>query len=247
MANLRLPACRLLIENAPRPGHWNMAVDEALLDSVLQGSLPTLRWYQWAQPTLSLGYFQPSAEVRDEPRWNGLAAVRRLTGGGAILHDREWTYSLVLPADQKFVRHPYDLYDRVHDAIIRWFASRGIVLQQRGVTRHQADEPLLCFLREDSHDIVCNGVKVLGSAQRRRKGALLQHGSLVYEHSRHAPELPGLTELSQPRDWLADIPSLAMSVAQELADTVASGELSAAETDCTERLAAERYHTIDQR
>ena len=247
MANLRLPACRLLIDVAPRAGHWNMAVDEALLDSVLQGSLPTLRWYQWAEPTLSLGYFQPAAEVREEPRWNGLAAVRRLTGGGAILHDREWTYSMVLPADQKLVRHPYDLYDRVHDAIIHWFATRGVVLQQRGVTRHQAVEPLLCFLREDSHDIVCNGVKVLGSAQRRRKGALLQHGSLVYEHSRYAPELPGLIELSGQRDWLTDVPSLAMAVARELAETVETGDLSAAQYARAEQLATERYHTIDQR
>src|ERR1700736_340121 len=92
-------AWRLLLD-PPAAGGWNMAVDEVLLDGVAEGSAPpTLRFYEWAPPCLSLGYFQPFEVVDvDGCRSLGVDVVRRPTGGRAILHDRELTYSVALPA-----------------------------------------------------------------------------------------------------------------------------------------------------
>lgn len=240
--------CRLFIETEPQPGRWNMAVDEALLDGVIAGAPPVMRWYQWSEPTLSLGYFQQFAEVQAHPRWQNTPVVRRLTGGGAILHDREWTYSCVIPASSTLVKHPYDLYDIIHNAIIDWFrTAAGISLSMRGVTQHHPVEPALCFLRADSHDICFDGQKVLGSAQRRRKGALLQHGSLILEQSPATPEIPGLCDLSQQRDFLTQRPALARFVAERLGLDVVAAELSDEEAASARLLERERYQTADQR
>ncbi len=207
-----------------------MAVDEALLKDLRPGDPAVLRWYRWAEPTLSLGYFQRPEDVAADSRWEGLPVVRRLTGGGAILHDDEWTYSCVLPPDQRLVRHPYELYDRIHEAIIAWFDQTwGLSLAQRGATYHAPAEPTLCFLREDSHDVCYTGRKVLGSAQRRRKGTLLQHGSLALRTSPRTPELPGLCELSGREDFLTGRDSLATFVARSLWDEVEPSRWSAAE------------------
>jgi lipoyl(octanoyl) transferase len=205
-----MPACRLIIEPEPHSGAWNMTVDGALLNGLGPGDPAVLRWYRWAEPTLSLGYFQRPEEVAAESRWEGLPVVRRLTGGGAILHDDEW-----------LIRHPYDLYDRIHEAIIAWFDQTwGLPLVQRGTTHHAPAEPTLCFLREDSHDVCYTGRKVLGSAQRRRKGTLLQHGSFALRTSPRTPELPGLCELTGREDFLTARESLATFVAQSLWDEV---------------------------
>ena len=89
--------CRLLID-PPGAGAWNMAVDEVLLEwSAEQGGC-CWRLYRWQEPTLSLGYFQPYDERRRHPASRDCPAVRRLSGGGAILHDAELTYSLVVPS-----------------------------------------------------------------------------------------------------------------------------------------------------
>src|SRR5438445_617792 len=83
--------CRL-IHDLPGDGPWNMAVDEALLEDAARSGRPTLRFYGWAEPTLSLGYFQPYAQRASHPPSSRCAVVRRPTGGGAILHDAELTY-----------------------------------------------------------------------------------------------------------------------------------------------------------
>src|SRR5437879_11737154 len=90
---------RLLLDK-PASGAWNLAVDEVLLDAVAAGAAPpTLRFYAWTPPCLSLGYFQPFDVVDVDGCWAlGVDVVRRPTGGRAILHDRELTYSVVLPA-----------------------------------------------------------------------------------------------------------------------------------------------------
>lgn len=241
--------CRLIIDAEPVEGRWNMAVDEALLESAIAGGPATLRWYRWQIPTLSLGYFQAAAELETRTEWQTLPRVRRLTGGGTILHDHEWTYSCVLPANQKIVKHPYDLYDVIHHAICRWFQEAlQLTLSLRGVTRHEATEPTLCFLRQDSHDVCYGSHKVLGSAQRRRKGALLQHGSLVLRRSAEAPELPGLCDLSDQPD-LADLQrqELAQSVAHVVGNPVVSSQLTTEEIRVAEELVQTRYAQFDQR
>lgn len=229
-----LPECRLLLETEPNSGAWNMAVDEALLETAVAEERATFRWYRWSEPTLSLGYFQNLKEIEAEPRWAGLPKVRRLTGGGAILHHHEWTYSLVIPAKLAIVRRPEDLYDVVHEAIVDCLRRCGYPATIRGKTRSHSPEPFLCFSRSDSHDVVLAGHKILGSAQRRRKGAILQHGSLLVRSSPTTPEHLGLTDLV-PSGSL-DQATLAM-VPQRLAQAVVSGSLSEKELESvTEKL-----------
>jgi len=95
MAGRAHPTCRLIVDR-PAPGAWNMAVDEALLDAAVEQGVAALRFYQWSEPTLSLGYFQRHADRDSHAASHDCTLVRRQSGGGAILHDRELTYSLTL-------------------------------------------------------------------------------------------------------------------------------------------------------
>ena len=123
-------------------GAWQMAVDEALLESAAERGVPTLRFYQWSEPTLSLGYFQHHADRLAHPDSRACPLVRRATGGGAIVHDVELTYSLALPGTHSFARESFALYGRVHQAIARaWLASASshtllINRRSRAAARH---------------------------------------------------------------------------------------------------------------
>src|SRR6185369_7453569 len=97
---------------------WNMAVDEVLLLDAAENGTAALRFYSWSEPTLSLGYFQRYSDREQHAASRACAIVRRQTGGGAILHDRELTYSLVLPEPHPFAKRSPQLYTTVHQAII---------------------------------------------------------------------------------------------------------------------------------
>src|SRR5262245_57717493 len=86
-----------LLSDPPAPGAWNMAVDEVLLTAAAASGQATLRFYTWNEPTLSLGYFQAAADRQQHAASLACTLVRRASGGGAILHDRELTYSVALP------------------------------------------------------------------------------------------------------------------------------------------------------
>jgi lipoate-protein ligase A len=205
-----LDECRLLITK-PAGGAWNMAVDEVLLGEVARTGTPMLRLYSWQRPTLSLGYFQPAQDRSQHPASQSVDLVRRLSGGGAILHDRELTYSLILPKTHLLARNSQLLYRRVHQAIVStlnsllaeahstWQAS----LCELPVGGSPLDEPFLCFQRRTSGDILLRernatratpAHKVVGSAQRRRRGTVLQHGSILVRQSERAPELVGFAD-----------------------------------------------------
>ncbi len=182
-------------------GPANMALDEALLDIVANGSgTAYLRTYGWTIPTLSLGYFQKFANVRADPRWSNTAVVRRLTGGGAIWHHHEVTYALIVPVAHPMARPSKALYRTVHVAIAEILETFGVHARRRGDPVPQSldrrNRPLLCFTDSDPEDIVSSGVKIVGSAQRRRSDAILQHGSVLLRHSDHTPELAGVCDLA---------------------------------------------------
>jgi lipoate-protein ligase A len=199
---------RIVVDH-PSEAAWNMAVDEALLGHVAAGDDAVwLRFYQWAEPTLSLGYFQPLAAWRDhvtEP----CAVVRRQTGGGAILHDRELTYSVVLPPGHPAALSVEVLYTLVHESLIATLADLGISARLFGMTASPPEgtsKAFLCFERRSPYDVILpEGHKILGSAQRRRHGAVLMHGSLILASSRRAPQILGIAEVTQKHLTAAEI------------------------------------------
>ncbi len=178
----------------------------------LERDVAILRLYSWSQPTLSLGYFQAYDDRLDHLESNGLELVRRGTGGGAIVHHYDWTYSIALPASALpgTVGAAQPLYDCVHDAVVAWLRKGGFDARKWIDSGDRSDCSgsgcsFLCFERRSVGDVVIGGDKVMGSAQRRLRGALLQHGSLLLQQSEHAPSLPGLQELcvASGKAWLA--------------------------------------------
>lgn len=191
----RIP-CRVL-PSMDASGPRQMALDHALLDSVDRDpSSAVFRTYTWTDPTLSLGYFQSVTLAEEDPRFAGASVVRRPSGGGAIWHDRDLTYALVVPRSLKLAGRASDLYRAVHRAIATRLARLGIEVRSRGQEEVPETRPFLCFLDHDPEDLVFQTSKVVGSAQRRRPSAVLQHGSILLQRSPSVPELPGLRELS---------------------------------------------------
>ena len=215
--------CQLIID-PPQRGSWNMAVDEWLLERAYEQNLLTLRFYQWSEPTLSLGYFQSHADRALHEPSRQLPMVRRASGGGALVHDRELTYSLAVPAGHPLARDTQSLYDAAHITLVDSLNAKlfGSSVQDKTGELYRCPqnvpgpqgEPFLCFLRRTKGDVVfakssqtCDKLspdthKICGSAQRKHRGAVLQHGGVLLSQSPHAPELPGLLQLgaTPPRD-----------------------------------------------
>lgn len=204
-----------LIIDPPSTGSWNMAVDQAILETADKTGLVTLRFYQWSEPALSLGYFQNHADRNQHPSSLTCPMVRRRTGGGAIVHDRELTYSLCVPSNNRWSSQNEELYDAIHKIIIGLLKEDGHstclhrdsktnsnveedaeMLQKKETSPSPVDpKAFLCFMRRSSGDVVFNGHKIVGSAQRRLKNSLLQHGSVLYGKSSFAPELSGINDI----------------------------------------------------
>ncbi|MEX0866012.1 MAG: lipoate--protein ligase family protein, partial [Pirellulales bacterium] len=171
--------CRLIVDDAAR-GTWNMALDESLLQFAPNQKRWTLRFYQWSRPTLSLGYFQSHAGRSAHAASRAADLVRRSTGGGAILHDAELTYSITLPAAETSRGHSDWLYYALHETLIDALVEFGVRagLQPRNRPDPDADE-FLCFRRRTRGDVLlaaapgAHAWKIAGSAQRRSKGAVL--------------------------------------------------------------------------
>ena len=182
-----------LIQSEDLDGPMNMALDEVLWIDAAQGT-PFVRFYGWAgRPVLSLGYFQCADEVRRDPRLCDLPCVRRLTGGGAIAHDHEITFSIALPA--RLAPATSAMYGRVHHAIAVSLVELGIPASVACGASSEGPSEALCFCRNDRFAVRVRGIKVLGSAQRRRAASVLMHGSLLLARSSAAPEVLGLREI----------------------------------------------------
>jgi lipoate-protein ligase A len=192
---------RLLLDG-PDEGAWNMAVDDALLTTAASTGQPSIRFYQWARPTLSLGYFQAIGDRESHPASLECPVVRRDTGGGAIVHDRELTYSAAFPQSMLAKLKPDRQYALFHDSLIAALAELGVGAELHRDSRpcaagseRKTEENFLCFQRRACFDVLIEGKKIAGSAQRRRRGAALQHGSVLLSRSSCAPELPGIGEI----------------------------------------------------
>ena len=257
------PAWRLILD-PPRDGFRNMALDEALLENCRQGgpaggSFPVLRVYGWNVPTLSLGRFQDALRAVDEEfcRERGIPVVRRPTGGAAVLHDREVTYCLVGPTrEPPFAGSLLESYRRIASGIAAGLRLLGVE-PDSGIAAPRlprASLPEQCFARASSYEITFGGRKVVGSAQVRRRGASLQHGSILLDAN---PEIfdeatggrrgerQGWTTLRLLMGRKPAFEEVALALARGLGETFqarwAVAEMTPAEERLADQLRARKY------
>jgi lipoate-protein ligase A len=235
------PRCRLLPFHLA-DGPWQMAADEALLEAAGRG-VASLRFYGWPAATLSLGYFQPASVRRADPLLRELPWVRRPSGGSALVHHHEVTYALALPAGR-----PWQTKEScalcMHRVIAAGLASLGVDVRLAGPQDERKLGEVLCFLHHTPGDLLLGPAKVAGSAQRKQRGALMQHGGILLSASPFTPALPGIAELSG-RQLTAE--EVAQAVAGELARAtgweLVSGEWAPGELARIDELRAGKYAT----
>lgn len=258
---------RLLI-TPPARGAWNMSVDQAILEHIGRGeAIPTLRLYAWDPPCLSLGQGQPFADVdiaRLEAR--GWDIVRRPTGGRAILHTDEITYSIIAPTDEPRVAGSIlESYNRLSIALLQAVRALGLQVEVKEATSSNPDalNPV-CFEVPSAYEITAEGgKKLIGSAQARRQEGVLQHGSLpltgnlaritealtfVDEFARADAAARLLTRattiesvLGQAVAWNDAAQAFVWSFEATLGLTLETGELSASEESRADELVREKY------
>jgi lipoyl(octanoyl) transferase len=182
-----------LLPFASAEGVTNMAADEALVRSAADG-VASLRFYGWTSATVSLGYFQLHAVRLTDFNLATLPWVRRPSGGATLVHHHELTYALAVPAGAPWHSGESWLL-RMHRIITAALANLGLAgkveLVGQSPTKHGG---VLCFQQHTLGDVLCAGRKIVGSAQRKHRLALLQHGSVLLAQSEHASALPGIRE-----------------------------------------------------
>ncbi|MDO8753965.1 MAG: biotin/lipoate A/B protein ligase family protein [Anaerolineales bacterium] len=179
-----------LLYTLPSSGAWNMAVDESILEHIHRGeSQPTLRLYAWNPPCLSLGHAQSFADVdMERVKARGWEVVRRMTGGRAILHTDELTYSVTGSAEEPILAGGVlESYNCIAQALLYAVRELGLPVELKEEVGHASPyrdfasvayvNPV-CFEVPSSYEITVDGKKLIGSAQARKKEGVLQHGSL---------------------------------------------------------------------
>jgi lipoate-protein ligase A len=169
---------------------YNMAMDEAIAQEHSEGRVPpTLRFYGWNPPTLSIGYFQKAEAEVDlaEVERQGIGFVRRPTGGRAVLHDQELTYSIIVAENYPGMPQGVtEAYRVLSEGLLRGFRrldlnAEMIQLVEEGKRQTDTVSSAACFDAPSWYELVVEGRKVAGSAQMRQKGVVLQHGSILLE------------------------------------------------------------------
>ncbi len=165
----------LLLNSGACEAAFNMALDEALLDQVARLGLPVLRFYGWTEPAATFGYFQNYAEVGRLTRLRPL--IRRPTGGGLVPHDADWTYSAVFPPRHEWPSLPAgESYRRMHDWLRLAFAE--LKVETELAPSRKTSLPGQCFAGHEKFDLLWQGKKIAGAAQRRNRHGLLIQGSV---------------------------------------------------------------------
>jgi lipoate-protein ligase A len=197
-------------------GPTNMAADERLAEEAERRGSPLVRFYDWSTTTVSLGNFQPIEDARGLAAIRGVPLVRRPSGGGAIVHGSDLTYAVAVPKEHGWGATPQALYDAVHGAMVAVLADLGVESWQHAAASAGAErrdtaenrsapaESFFCFDRRSHGDLLVAGpgpgehAKIMGSAQRRLAGVVLQHGSLLLCGNRDlsgAARHPGVSDL----------------------------------------------------
>jgi len=192
-----------LLDSEPNIGAYNMAVDEELLARAQAGeTTPVLRFYTWHPPALSIGRFQKIGTAVDAEacRQRGIDIVRRITGGRAVLHNKELTYSVIARTDDTlFPMNVHGTYKIIAAGLLQGLRNLGIPAEMVSRSSRHAGlvkkdtKDAACFSSPSWYEILVHGRKIIGSAQRRLSGAFLQHGSILmdYDPALEAEVIPG--------------------------------------------------------
>lgn len=176
-----------LIRNKAFNGAMNMAIDEAIMIAYKEGkSKPTLRFYTWDPHCLSIGYFQSLEKEVDleKCRKLNIDCVRRITGGRAVLHQNELTYSIIVGEDNNLMDKSINAsYKFISEGIAKGLSIEGVNIDNlsKGERINREKLSAACFNAHASYEITINNKKVVGSAQHRKEGIILQHGSIVLD------------------------------------------------------------------
>lgn len=221
------PHWRLVIDEAPRTGAANMAIDQAIAEAAAAGSVPTtVRFYRWNPPAISLGRHQPIADIDlGAAAERGYEIVRRATGGRAILHTDELTYSVAGAESEPILGGGVmESYLRLSNALVLGLQRAGLadVGKADGGVRAGPNVSAACFEVPSAYEITWQGKKLLGSAQSRRGGHVLQHGSL--------PLVGDITRLVEVLD-LDEATRAALAADLAARATTLSAALGVGETD----------------
>ena len=253
-------------------GYENMAIDEAVFRSCQEKtSPPTIRIYGWTPPAVSLGYFQKAENAVDLEacKRNGVDVVRRLSGGRAVLHHHELTYSVIcregiLPLGSSVL----ETYKTISECLISTLKGLGLQVQwvtsrEKHATAQEKDKTASCFSSPSWYEITVEGKKICGSAQKRGDGVLLQHGSLLFDYD---PELLAEVLLSRKteEEFLTEIRTSTTAINRHLSQQIdfdqlkklvlnsfedqlkislTPGELSDCESQLKDTLLKEKYST----
>lgn len=179
------------INTGSKDPYYNMAMDEALLNFVSRGKIdPVIRFYTWNPATLSIGYFQRLKKEIDieKVKEKGYGLVRRQTGGRGVLHDKELTYSVIVPESHpKMPTTVTEAYRVISQGLLEGFKNLGFetyfAVPRSKEEREKLKQPRssVCFDAPSWYELVVEGRKIAGSAQTRQKGVILQHGSILQD------------------------------------------------------------------
>ncbi|HDH6886061.1 TPA: lipoate--protein ligase family protein [Staphylococcus aureus] len=179
------------INTGSKDPYYNMAMDEALLNFVSRGEIdPVIRFYTWNPATLSIGYFQRlQKEIDiDKVKEKGFGLVRRQTGGRGVLHDKELTYSVIVPESHPNMPSTVtEAYRVISQGLLEGFKNLGFdtyfAVPKTPEERQKLKKPRssVCFDAPSWYELVVEGRKIAGSAQTRQKGVILQHGSILQD------------------------------------------------------------------
>lgn len=179
------------INTGSKDPYYNMAMDEALLNFVSRGEIdPVIRFYTWNPATLSIGYFQRLKKEIDieKVKEKGYGLVRRQTGGRGVLHDKELTYSVIVPESHpKMPTTVTEAYRVISQGLLEGFKNLGFetyfAVPRSKEEREKLKQPRssVCFDAPSWYELVVEGRKIAGSAQTRQKGVILQHGSILQD------------------------------------------------------------------
>jgi lipoyl(octanoyl) transferase len=164
-----------LLRTGDSAASWNMACDEALLEAAGSLGRPVLRLYGWSEPAATFGYSQHYAEIAS---WTALRPlIRRPTGGGLVPHDADWTYSIVIPPGHEwYCLRAEESYRRAHDWVAASFQEMRVAAELAPCCAKEL--PGRCFIGAEKFDVLANGRKIAGAAQKRNKLGLLIQGSI---------------------------------------------------------------------